>query len=60
MILNHYIFLEPQAIQLLSLIGTGSFGDVHKAVWCGTIVAAKIVHTAGNDKVVENELRVYQ
>ena len=52
-------FLEPQAIQLLCLIGTGTFGHVHKAVWHGTIVAAKIVHTDGNEKVVENELSVY-
>lgn len=47
-------FLEPQVIQLLCLIGTGAIGDVHIAVWCGTIVALNIVHIAGNKKVVEN------
>ena len=52
--------LEPQTIQLLCLIGTGAFGHVHKAVWRGTIIAAKIVHTAGNEKIVENELSVYR
>ena len=59
---SHFDLIEPEIIQVLCLIGTGAFGQVHKAVWRGTVVAAKVVHTAGpgNEKVVENELRVYQ
>ena len=33
---------------------------MYKAVWRGTIVAAKEVPTAGNEKVLANELSVYR
>jgi serine/threonine protein kinase len=41
-------------------IGRGGFGCVSKAIWRGSIVAAKEVPTAGNAKVLENELAVYR
>ena len=41
-------------------IGRGGFGTVFKAVWRGTIVAAKEVPTASNTRVLENELSVYR
>lgn len=34
--------------------------ECNKAVWRGTIVAAKEVPTAGNEKVLANELSVYR
>ena len=52
------ILIEAQAIQMICSIGSGAFGHVHKAVWCGTIVAAKVVNTTGNEQVIENELSV--
>jgi predicted unusual protein kinase regulating ubiquinone biosynthesis (AarF/ABC1/UbiB family) len=42
------------------LVGSGAFGQVFKAVWKGTIVAAKVILAAGNNKVIDNELKVYQ
>ena len=41
-------------------IGRGGFGCVSKAVWRGIVVAAKEVPTAGNAKMLENELSVYK
>ena len=40
-----FIFLE---LKIIEEIGQGAFGQVYKAVWHGTIVAAKEIPTAGN------------
>ena len=45
-------------IKLIELVGGGAFGQVYKAVWRGSVVAAKVLH--GNMKVIENELNVYR
>ena len=50
-------FLE---LKIIEEIGQGAFGRVYKAVWRGTIVAAKEIPTAGNQRVLENELSVYR
>lgn len=42
------------------MIGRGSFGVVHKAVWRGIIVAAKVLPMIGNQKSVDNELAIYR
>ena len=47
-------------LHIIEEIGRGGFGCVSKAVWRGTIVAAKEVPTAGNAKILENELAVYR
>ena len=47
-------------LHIIDEIGRGGFGCVSKAVWRGTIVAAKEVPTAGNAKILENELAVYR
>lgn len=52
------LFLDLSNIQFLELVGSGAFGQVFKAVWRGTLVAAKVV--LGNGKVVQNELSVYK
>lgn len=43
-------------VQLMHLIGGGAFGQVYKAAWRGSIVAAKVMNipTTGNMKVVQN------
>jgi len=33
--------IRPEEIQILELVGRGSFGDVYKGVWNGTVVAVK-------------------
>jgi serine/threonine protein kinase len=50
------------SVQLLSIVGAGTFGQVYKAVWRGTIVAAKVIPTLSttNLRVIENELNVYK
>lgn len=47
-------------LQILNEIGQGSYGRVYRAVWMGTIVAAKEALTAGNEKVLAKELSVYR
>lgn len=51
--------LDPDS---LSLIGSGAFGQVHKAVWRGIVVAEKVIPlVAGqNSKVIDNELNAYK
>jgi serine/threonine protein kinase len=50
----------PNELHIIEEIGRGGFGCVSKAIWRGSIVAAKEVPTAGNAKVLENELAVYR
>ena len=50
-------------LQLMQTIGQGSFGTVHKALWRGVIVAAKVIQaiegTCGFAKLIE-EIRMTQ
>ena len=50
----------PGKLHLLNLIGCGSFGKVFKAVWRGSIVAAKVLPVSQNDKTLKNELDFYR
>ena len=48
-----------QALKLLEVIGQGTFGIVHKAVWRGTAVAAKLINVpAGSEHKVTRELEM--
>ena len=42
---------EPK---LATVIGCGAFGKVYKAVWCDSIVAAKVIAVAANPKELDN------
>ena len=53
-------YKDPKEFKLLNIIGTGSFGKVHRALWRGTFVAAKVIQVQGNEKVLQNELSVYR
>ncbi len=54
------IFVGPSDVLFLDLVGCGSFGNVYKAVWRGTIVAAKVIPFAENKKSLQNELDIYR
>ena len=46
-------------MKLLEVIGHGTYGQVHKAVWRGKIVAAKVIPVLSiNQKIIDNELSV--
>lgn len=57
---SYLLHMEVKELRILEEIGQGSFGRVYKAVWCGTVVAAKEISTAGNQKVLVNKLSVYR
>ena len=46
-------------VQLLEVIGHGMYGQVHKTIWRGTMVAAKVIPAPSvNQKIIDNELSV--
>ena len=50
---------ECQQVKLLEVIGHGTYGQVHKAVWRDKIVAAKVIPAPSiNQKIIDNELSV--
>ena len=53
--------LGADKVVLMDLIGTGAFGRVHKAVWKGTLIAAKVIPVLStSSRVWENELAAYR
>ena len=45
----------------MDIIGAGSFGQVHKAVWKGTLVAAKVIQVPATlSRVWKNEIAAYR
>ena len=57
-----YVGTNVDEVRLLEEIGRGSFGVVHRAVWRGTIVAAKVLPggQAGLTKAVAREITAYK
>lgn len=55
-------YVGRKSVKLLKLVGSGAYGQVFKAAWRGTIVAAKVVSTVGSATatVIDNELNVYK
>lgn len=51
---------DTDKLHLLTVVGSGSFGQVYKAIYKGCIVAAKVVVLVGNTKVVDNELNAFR
>lgn len=50
---------DPKSLQLLDVIGQGGFGTVYKALWMGTIVAAKLVPLQIDATTTEAEILKY-
>ena len=45
-------------LKLLSVIGQGSFGTVHRALWRGMLVAAKIIPVCENQDKIQKEIEL--
>ena len=56
-------FADPTNIRLIEVIGRGTYGVVHKAIWRGSIVAVKQIFTpssgAENDRLIK-EIEAFQ
>ena len=53
---------DPCNLRLLEIIGRGTYGVVHKAVWRGSIVAAKQITTpfSGIEDGIIKEIKAFQ
>lgn len=51
--------LDSADLKLLDVIGQGGFGTVHKAIWHGTMVAAKIIPLQKDVTIKEAEIMRY-
>lgn len=47
--------LDPDGLEILEELGEGEFGVVHRARWCGTLVAAKILK--GSNEIAVGDFR---
>ena len=45
---------------LLAIIGQGSFGTVHRAMWRGLLVAAKVIPMTEDKSKVQKEIELCQ
>ena len=57
---NECLIFITLELLILNEIGRGAFGCVMKAIWRGCVVAAKEIPTAGNNRILANELAVYR
>ena len=51
-------YIGGKSLTLIEEIGRGSYGLVHKAVWRGTIVAAKVINISSSTQSALNEFKV--
>ena len=43
----------------MEVVGEGTFGVVHKAIWRGTVVAAKVINVPhGSEETVKKEIEM--
>ena len=46
-------------MKLIDVVGEGTFGVVHKAIWRGTVVAAKVISVpSGSESSVLKEIEM--
>ena len=46
-------------MKFVEVVGEGTFGVVHKAIWCGTVVAAKVISVpCGSEDGVIKEIEM--
>ena len=41
---DNHLFSDMIGVRLVNVIGHGSFSTVYRAVWRGSLVAAKVIH----------------
>ena len=53
--------IDPSELDLGKTVGRGGFGEVKRATWRGTVVAVKIIATAGSrESDVEKEVSIHK
>ena len=56
---SHYyasVITDTKQVRLVNIIGQGSFGTVYRAVWRGSIVAAKVIQVGAESSRVLSEV----
>ena len=48
--------IDTKQVRLVKIIGQGSFGTVYRAVWCGTLVAAKVIQLGEENRQIFGEI----
>ena len=54
---SHTHHLDITKVKLLSSIGQGSFGTVYRAIWRGSLVAAKVIQMGEESRHVIDEVK---
>ena len=56
-----YLYIDSTDLQLLNIIGQGSFGTVYTAAWHGSLIAAKVIPVSPSETAtLTSEVKILQ